>query len=106
MVLMLLVLVLSAVTGRVAQRRDFKAMEERRMEAARLFRQGVSQAEVARRLEVSRQSVSRWYADWAAGGKQALKGPGRAGRLPKLSDAQLGQVDRELRAPAPTTTSV
>jgi transposase len=97
MVLMLLVLVLSAVTSRVAPRRDFKAMEERRMQAARLFRQGVSQAEVARRLEVSRQSVSRWYADWAEGGKQALKGAGRAGRLPKLTTAQLRRVDRELR---------
>jgi transposase len=97
MVLMLLVLVLSAVTARVAPRRDFKAMEERRMQAARLFRQGVSQAEVARRLEVSRQSVSRWYADWSEGGKQALRGAGRAGRLPKLSTAQLRKIDRELR---------
>jgi transposase len=97
MVLMLLVLVLSAVTGRVAPRRDFKAMEERRLAAARLFRQGVSQAEVARRLDVTRQSVSRWHADWSEGGKQALKGAGRAGRLPKLTKAQLRRVDRELR---------
>lgn len=84
MVLMLVVLVLSAVSGRVAPRRDFKGMEQRRREAARLFRQGVSQAEVARRLGVSRQSVSRWYADWSEGGASALKGAGRAGRLPKL----------------------
>jgi transposase len=97
MVLMVVVLVLSAVTGRVAQRRDFKAMEERRMQAARLFRQGVSQAEVARRLEVSRQSVSRWYAEWSEGGRKALKGAGRAGRLPRLTRAQLDRVDQELR---------
>ena len=97
MVLMLLVLILSAVTGRVAPRRDFKAMQERRRQAARLFGQGVSQAEVARRLEVSRQSVSRWYADWSEGGAAALKGAGRAGRLPKLTTAQLRSVDRALR---------
>jgi transposase len=101
MVWVLLVLVVSAVTGRVAPRRDFKAMEERRRQAARLFRQGVSQAEVARRLDVSRQSVSRWYADWSAGGAAALRGAGRAGRLPKLTGAQLRQVEQELRKKGP-----
>ncbi|MDQ3973090.1 MAG: winged helix-turn-helix domain-containing protein [Actinomycetota bacterium] len=97
MVRMLLVVILSAVKGRVAPRRDFKALEERRRQAARWFGQGVSQAEVARRLEVSRQSVSRWYADWSQGGAAALRGAGRAGRLPKLTKAQLRAVDRVLR---------
>jgi transcriptional regulator len=32
-------------------RRDFGALEQRRMEAAVLLKQGVSQSEVARRLE-------------------------------------------------------
>ncbi len=48
MVRMLLVVILSAVKGRVAPRRDFKAMQERRRQAVRWFGQGVSQAEVAR----------------------------------------------------------
>jgi transposase len=41
-------------------RRDFAGLERRRMAAAKLLQQGVSQAEVARRLGVHRQSVIRW----------------------------------------------
>ncbi|MGH9136064.1 MAG: winged helix-turn-helix domain-containing protein, partial [Acidimicrobiales bacterium] len=84
-------------SGRLRARRDFGAMEERRKRAARLFARGVTQADVARELEVSRQSVSRWYGDWQAGGTKALKGAGRAGRRPRLSQAQLRAVDRALR---------
>jgi transposase len=80
-----------------AARRDFEGMEKRRRRAARMFERGVSQAEVARELEVSRQSVSRWYADWRAGGTKALKAAGRAGRMPRLTVTQLRQVDRALR---------
>jgi transposase len=40
--------------------RDRVALERRRMQAARLLEQGYSEAEVARRLEVHRQSVNRW----------------------------------------------
>ena len=78
-------------------RRDFGGMEQRRKRAARMFERGASQADVARELEVSRQSVSRWYADWRRGGPAALKAAGRAGRMPKLTAAQLGEVDRALR---------
>lgn len=89
--------IMSAVRSTPAARRDFKGMEQRRKRAARMFDRGVTQADVARELEVSRQSVSRWYADWQAGGTKALKGAGRAGRLPRLSGAQLRAVDRALR---------
>src|SRR5437667_3033724 len=41
-------------------RRDFVGLEQRRREAAELLRQGVHQAEVARRVRAHRQSVSRW----------------------------------------------
>ena len=78
-------------------RRDFEGMERRRKRAAAMFRRGVSQAAVARELEVSRQSVSRWYGDWQRGGAKALAGAGRAGRLPHLSAARLRRLDRELR---------
>jgi len=77
--------------------RDFDGMEKRRRRAARLFERGVPQADVARELKVSRQSVSRWYADWQAGGTRALKAAGRAGRLPRLTETQLRQVERALR---------
>ena len=98
--LQVLVLFITVVAGAVRSssgRRDFEGMERRRKRAARMFERGVSQAEVARALEVSRQSVSRWYADWQAGGTKALKGAGRAGRLPRLTKAQLGRIDRALR---------
>jgi transposase len=77
--------------------RDFDAMLRRRRRAAQLFRQGKTKAEVARELEVSRQSVSRWHADWMAGGTTALRGAGRAGRLPRLDDADLRRVERRLK---------
>lgn len=50
------------------------------MRAARLFENGYTQAEVARTLAVSRQSVHRWYWEWKSGGTTALRGTERVGR--------------------------
>jgi transposase len=97
MVLQVLALVMWLAATASGRRRDFAGMEERRKRAARLFARGVTRAEVARQLAVSPQSVSRWYADWQTGGTKALKGAGRAGRLPRLSAAQLRQIDHALR---------
>ncbi len=41
-------------------RRDFEALEARRREGMRLLGRGMKQAEIARRLEVSKQTVSSW----------------------------------------------
>lgn len=41
-------------------KRKIKAMEGRRMQGVRMLRRGISQSEVAKRLEVSRQSVFTW----------------------------------------------
>ncbi len=54
------------------------------MKAAKLFGQGYSKAEVARRCGVSNQSAGRWHAAGEAGGSKALKHPGRAGRQSRL----------------------
>lgn len=78
-------------------RRDFHGMELRRAHAARLFKAGKKQAEVARELGVSRQSVSRWYSKYRRGGAKCLKGAGRAGRKPKLNAKQMRRVDVALR---------
>ena len=83
-------------------RRDFRAMDRRRTRAARLFRAGHSQAEVARRLAVSRQSVSRWYRLYRQGGAAAMQGAGRAGRKPRLDRRQLNRLDAALRQGAQT----
>ena len=66
------------------------------MRAADFFEQGVSPAEVARRVGVSHQIVSDWRAAWRRSGRAGLRGAGRAGRLPKLSRDQLAQVEVEL----------
>jgi transposase len=85
-----------AAVGRVRPRRDFAAMQERRMRAADLFEQGVIPADVARQVGVSHQIVSDWRAAWRRSGRDGLRGAGRAGRLPKLSQDQLVRVEREL----------
>jgi len=73
-------------------------MEERRMRAADHFAKGeLSQAEIARRLGVSHQTVSDWHEKWKVGGKKALKAAGRAGRPPKLTESDLAKVDKALR---------
>lgn len=65
-------------------KRDFSALEQRRMKAVKLFEQGCSKAETARRCGVSNQSAGRWHAAWEVGGRNALKHPGRAGRKARL----------------------
>jgi transposase len=81
---------------RVAARRDFEALRERRMRAAELFDRGRRQVDVAAELGVSAQTASRWYRDWLAGGREALAGAGRAGRMPRLSAQQLAEVETAL----------
>lgn len=78
-------------------RRDFEGLERRRVQAARLFEDGKKQAEVARLLHVSRQSVSRWFKDFLRGGIKGLRAAGRAGRKPRLDTRQLSEVDAALR---------
>ena len=68
-------------------RRDFVALEKRRFEAVKLFRKDLNNSEIGRRLKVSNQTVSRWRKEHQEGGKVALRGAGRAGRLPCLSEA-------------------
>jgi transposase len=73
-----------------------KDLERRRIRAARLLQRGVPQAEVARRVEVSRQSVSRWAETLASEGFEALRGPGRTGRRPSLDAQQRQQLAGDL----------
>lgn len=72
-----------------------------RLKAAKLFRQGFSQAQVSRQLGGSRQTTSRWHALWESGGHEASSGAGRTGRKPKLSGEQLCQLEAILLAGAP-----
>ena len=78
-------------------KRDLKAMEARRIEGARLLKREVSPAEVARRVGVTRQSVSVWAEQLAeakgAVGKLKAKPLGRPKRL---DDAQCEELSRML----------
>ena len=78
-------------------RRDFEALEARRLRAAELLRKGWSQADVAREVGVHRQSVSRWATALGDGGKRKLRASGFRGRRPKLSDRDLKRIERGLR---------
>lgn len=66
--------------------------EARRVRAAELFEQGRSNAEIARMLEVSDESVRRWKRVWEKGGTHALRRRPATGRPSKLDDAQVEQV--------------
>ena len=70
----------------------------RRQQAARLFAAATeTQAAIARRLGVSRQSVLRWYRAWRKGGRPALRAAGRAGRKPRLTPEELCRIEVALR---------
>jgi len=96
MLILRIVHLLVLSTLRSGTRRDFDAMQRRRKRAGQLFAKGKSQADVARQLEVTRQSVSRWHAEWKTGGTAALDGAGRAGRPPQLDRADLVRIERQL----------
>jgi transposase len=67
------------------------------MQAARLLQQGLSEAEVARRVGVHRQSVNRWARRLADGGRPALKRAPRTGRRPQLSAVDLKGIRQGLK---------
>ena len=75
-----------------SRRLDHQELEARRLRAAELFVAGVGQAEVARQLGVTRQSVHHWHARWQQGGSQALRSRGPTGYPPRLSDADLERL--------------
>lgn len=81
-------------------KRDFDALQKRRMRAANMLRRGRTQAEVAEKLGVSRQSVSRWARTIASTGDVGLRKAGRAGRLPRIDAEQRAKLVRGLKAGA------
>ena len=80
--------------------RDFRVLEQRRFAALKLLRQGYNQSEVARRVKVCSQTVSRWARTVSQHGEKALDAAGRAGRKPLLDEKQRAQlVARLLEGP-------
>ncbi len=67
------------------------------MQAANLLRQGLHEAEVARQTGVHRQSVNRWARQLRESGVSGLKKAGRAGRIPRLTAANMNTLRRILK---------
>ena len=75
-------------------KRDFKALEKRRLKGATLLARGVTKSEVARQLGVARQTVAAWEQRLAEGGKEALKRGelGRPRQLDAEQERELGKI--------------
>jgi len=80
----------------MVNRRDYEWMEERRLQGARLLKDGVSQVEVARQLGVKRQSVHEWAKVIAAKGEKGLFRVA-TGRKPRLNAVQLAKLAEHLQ---------
>lgn len=80
-------------------KRDFKALEVRRLKGAKLLARGVTKSEVARQLGVSRQTVAAWEQRLTEGGKAALK-RGTLGRPRELDVEQERELGKVLMAGA------
>ena len=78
-------------------RRDFERLEQRRFEAFRLLKKGLSEAEVARQVGAHRQSVNRWVQQIDKHGRGGLKKAGRAGRKPRLNETELKKLETKLK---------
>lgn len=75
-------------------KRDFKALEKRRLQGAKLLARGVSKSEVARQLGVTRQTVAAWEKRLEDGGKEALRRAtlGRPRQLSAAQERELGKL--------------
>jgi len=71
---------------------------EARQAAAALFARGVTRADAARRLGVSRATATRWFRVWREEGALALGAPGPRGRPPKLDLCELEGLHAALGA--------
>src|ERR1017187_617980 len=85
----------------MSTKRDLESLQEleqRRRLAADLLRRGLRPAEVARRVDASRQSVLRWGRRLEQDGIRGLRRAGRGGRPPVLTDGQLEALAKQLKA--------
>jgi len=80
-------------TPKLTGKRDHAAMEQRRLEAMSLLIDGASQAEVSRRMGVTRQAVSKWMVAKRSGGTKALVSKGKPGRKSAPTPAEMKKVE-------------
>lgn len=75
---------------------DHQALSKRRLKALEYYKKGIWQSEISRRLDVPRQTVSRWILAYKTSGKKALLWNGKKGRPPKLSPEAMKNVEKSL----------
>ena len=63
-----------------------EAKEKRRFKAAKLFKKGIHQAEVARRLGVTPAAVHGWFHTWKTQGIKGLRSQGPPGFPSRLTE--------------------
>lgn len=80
-------------------------LEARRLRAVAMVARGISQAEAARRLGVTREAVRQWVSAWNAGGPAALA-PRPRGKQGRVALARVANViERALtHSSSPLTT--
>ncbi len=83
-------------TSRGLTLQERQRCQERRLAAVKFFEREISQAEIARRLGVSRQAVHRWHQAWEAQGKQGLLSLGQPGPAGYLTAAEIEMVVAEV----------
>src|SRR5215468_7383195 len=66
--------------------------ESVRLQAAGMFEQDVSPAQVAHRLRVSTKSAYQWRRRWRASGQAALVFKGPSGTVCRLDDRQVARL--------------
>lgn len=71
-----------------------KDKEKRRMKAGRMFRKGVSQADIARRLGVTPAAVKYWRDAWKKKGIKGLKSKGHPGFASKFTPKKRAKLKR------------
>lgn len=66
------------------------------MRAAELIDEGCRDAEIAKQLRVTPESVCRWRLAYQAGGREALATKGAGGHQPYLTDQQIKELTAAL----------
>lgn len=75
-----------------------KKREKVRLQAGKLFRKGIPQAEVARRFKVTAAAVSYWREAWDTRGMDGLKSKGHTGFSSKLTPEKRLRFKRAILA--------
>jgi transposase len=70
--------------------------EKRRLKAGKLFENGLTRAEVSRKLKVTEVAACDWYKTWNKQGLEGLKSKGHPGFGSQLSDEDRGKIRKAI----------